>query len=314
MNKGVYYRGKTARAWYNFTESLAYALLYRPTPKELIYSKHIKYGTEKLQYINTYCPKAAVNRKKPLFIYIHGGGWISGLTDMRNTYIMNWAKLGFYTASISYSYAPDKVFPTQLHEIFKAIDFIFDSAEENNIDTNNIVIGGESAGGYYISFVAACTADHSLFDKLEIDFRHKEHFKLKAMVSHCGCYNLQFLTDPKKPQSKFPDIKMMVSSFVGKPYKKTAEFLKTEEGAIYSPPVTTSFPPVFITWCEKDFLRFEAFDIMKKFDELGITYEQFKGDGIISQHAWTIVTIFSKGKLCFEKSKEFVTKFLPDYF
>ncbi len=310
MKKSVYYRGKTARYWYNFTESLAYALLYRPTPEELIYTKHEKYGEDKLQYINTYCRKDSLDKKKPLFIYVHGGGWISGLTDMRNTYIKNWAKLGFYTTSISYSYAPEKIFPAQLHEIFAAIDYIMDKAEENNVDCNNIVISGESAGGYYISFIAACADDPSLLDKLGINFRHRDTFKLKAMISHCGCYNLQQLTDPSKPQSKFPDVKMMISSFVGMTKKETAEFLKTENGAVYSPPITKGFPPVFITWCTQDKLRYEAFDVMKKFDELGIPYEQFKGDGIISQHAWTIVTVFKKGKLCFEKAAEFAAKYV----
>ena len=134
MKKSVYYRGKVGQYWYNFTECLAYALLWRTTPDELIYTKHEQYGDGKLQYINTYCRKDALDKKKPLFIYIHGGGWISGITDMRNTYIKNWAKLGFYTSSISYSYAPEKIFPSQLHEIFSAIDFILDKAEENNVD------------------------------------------------------------------------------------------------------------------------------------------------------------------------------------
>lgn len=309
MKKSVYYRGKTARYWYNFTESLAYGILYRPVPQELDKGK-MKYGSEKLQYINTFCRKDLKNRKKPLFIYIHGGGWISGLTDMRNTYIMNWAQKGFYTASISYSYAPDKIFPAQLHEVFAAIDCILDSAEENCIDTENIVIAGESAGGYYISFVAACAADKTLLDKLGITFRHRDSFRLKAMVSHCGCYNLRYLTDPEKPQSKFPDIRMMISSFVGRPYKETAQLLKTQEGSLYSPPVTEGFPPMFITWCTQDKLRFEAFDLMKKLDTLGVPYEQFRGDGIISQHAWTIVTIVKKGRECLEKTFDFVMPLL----
>ena len=310
MKKTVYYRGKIGQYWYNFTECLAYALLWRPTPDELIYTKHEKYGDEKLQYINTYCRKDALDKKKPLFIYIHGGGWISGVTDMRNTYIKNWAKLGFYTSSISYSYAPEKIFPAQLHEIFAAIDHILDKAEENNIDTDNIVISGESAGGYYISYVAACAADPTLLDKLGISFRHRDTFKLKAMVSHCGCYDLRSMADPAKPQSKFPDIRMMISSFVGLPPDEALEYLKSDEGAICTPPVTKGFPPVFITWCTQDKLRFEAFDEMQRFDELGIPYEQFRGDGIISQHAWTIVTVFKKGKLCFEKAVEFVSKYV----
>lgn len=313
MNK-LYLRGMTGQLWYNFTECLAYTLLYRRTPKELIYEKKVPYGSEKRQYLNIYCRKDRKNTKKPLFIYIHGGGWISGITEMRNNYISNWAKLGFFTVSVSYTYAPQKVFPAQLHEIFSAIDFIFDNAEKYNIDTENIVIAGESAGGYFVSYLAAIADDKSLLDKLGINFRHRDSFSLKAMVTHCGCYNIERLTNKDKKQSKFPDIKMMTNSFFLKNRDELRQWLKTEEGKLASPPVTKGYPPTFVTWCSQDYLRYEAFDLMKEFDELGVPYEQFKGDGIISQHAWTIVTVFKKGRECFEMAKDFVCKYLPEYF
>lgn len=314
MERKLYFRGMLGQAWYNSSEALAYALLYRPTPKELVYKPKVSYGPERMNYINIYYPKESENKKKPLFIYIHGGGWVSGITDMRNNYISNWAKLGFFTASVSYSYAPQKVFPFQLKEIIAAIDFLFDKADEYSVDTDNIVIAGESAGGYYISYLAAIAADNSLLDKLGIEFRHKDEFSIKAMVSHSGCFDIERLTDTNKPQSRFPDIKMMLSSFFGKSHKELVSWLKTEDGKLASPPVTKGYPPVFVAWCAKDYLRYESFDLLKQLDELGIENEQFKGDGIISMHAWTIVTVFKKGKDCFKKASDFVTRYLPEYF
>lgn len=314
MDKKLYVRGMAGQYWYNFTEGLAYTLLYRPTPSDIVYEPKVKYGKEKMQYINMYYQKALEKKKKPLFIYVHGGGWISGITEMRNNYIMNWAKLGFFTASISYTYAPQKVFPYQLKEIFSAIDYLFDNKDKYNFDTDNIVVAGESAGGYFISYLAAAADDKELLSKLGIEFRHKDEFSIKAMVSHCGGYNVHRLTDSEKPQSKFPDIKMMLRTFFGKSKDEIIPWLKSEEGKLASPPVTKGFPPMFISWCSRDYLRYEAFDLMKELDELGVPYEVFKGDGIIGNHAWTIVTVFKKGKECFEKSKEFVLPYLPEYF
>ena len=136
------------------------------------------YGDKKLNYINTFCRDDLKDTKKPLFLYIHGGGWISGITEMRNPYITNWAELGFYCASISYSYAPQEVFPTQIKEIFTAIDYIVDHAEGLNIDTENVVIAGESAGGYYITFVSHCLSHPEVLEKLGIEFRNADKIKM----------------------------------------------------------------------------------------------------------------------------------------
>lgn len=314
MDKKVYARAMAGQYWYNFTEALAYALLYRPTPKELVYEPRVRYGKDKDEYINIYYPKDAANKKKPLFIYVHGGGWISGINDMRNNYISNWAKLGFLTASINYTPAPQKVYPAQIGEIFKGIDYLFDNAEKYNIDTDNIVVAGESAGGYFVSYLASVAADKTLPQKLGLEFRHCEEFNINAIVTHSGCFNLKRLLDPQKEQSKFPDVKMMVRSYLGRRRNEVVQWLDSEEAKYVSPVVTKDFPPAFVTWTAADKLRFDSFDFIKELEQNGVPHAQFKGDGIISQHAWTIVTVFEKGRICFEKTKEFVLPYLPEYF
>ncbi len=306
----LYLRGLIGQYWYNFTELLAYCILYRPTPKNLLYERKIKYGEDKLQYINTYTRKDINNEKKPLLIYIHGGGWISGLTGMRNSYVKNWAQKGFYVASISYSYAPQKIFPHQLKEIYAAIDFILDNAEKNKIDTDKIVIAGESAGGYFISYVASCISNPPRLDKLGINFKHQDTFKINALVAHSGCYNLCRLTDDNKEQSHFPDVKMMIESFIGKDLESTKKLLNSEEGSIYSPVIDHNFPPSFVVWTDKDKLRYEAFDFSKELQENNVPFLLYKSDGITGLHGWSIVTVFKKAKKCFDATIDFVSQYL----
>lgn len=292
--------------WYNFTEALVHGLLLRPTPKELIYNKKIKYGNEKLQYINTYCRKDLAEEKKPLLIYIHGGSWVSGITEMRNSYISEWAEKGFFTAAISYSYAPQKVFPYQLGEVFSAVDFISDNAEKYNIDLNNVVLAGESAGGYFISYVASSLSDSSALDELGIKFRHQKDIKVKALVSICGCYDLQRLSDKSKPQASFPDLKTMITSYLGKSYNEAVTQINSEKGYLYSPTVNDGYPPSFLIWGDKDKLRYETFDFAAELENFNIPYQLYKADGAIGMHAWPIVKLFKKSRECFEKTFEFV--------
>lgn len=314
MKKSLYLRGTTAKYWYNATELLAMAILHRPVPGQIEYMPKVKYGERQQEYFNLFSPKNTLNKKRPLFLYIHGGGWISGVTQMRDTYVSAWAEKGFFAASVSYTYAPQKTFPFQLREIFKAIDFLYDHAEEYGIDMDNVVVSGESAGGYFISYLAACCCDNSLLDELNITFRHRKDFRIKAIISNCGCYSVESLTDKSKPQSKFPDIRMMLSAFTGMPLKQLREYLKTPQGKLLNPKITKDFPPCFVIWGDKDFLRYDAFDFIKKLDALGVEHQQFKADGIIGMHAWALAICVQKGKDCFNESLRFAKKHLPDHF
>lgn len=310
MDKKLYFRGIVGRYWYNFTELLAYALTFKPTPKDVIYTKKLHYGSEKQQYINTYENKSLTDAKKPMLIYIHGGGWISGITEMRNRYIYEWVKKGYYVASVNYTYAPDKVYPYQLTEIFSAIDFILDNAENSNIDTDNIVLAGESAGGYFITYVANCASDSSKIEKLNINFRHRDTFKVKAIVSHCGCYSIDRITDSSKKQSSFPDMQMMTSCFMGMTINEIRDAIGADEYKLISPVITKDFPPTFVTWGDKDLLRYEAFDFAEELKKNNVPYVLFKSDGIIGLHAWSIVTLFKKSRICLDETFKFVEQYI----
>ena len=54
MDKKVYNRAMLGQYWYNSTEVLAYALLYRKTPDELTYLPRVHYGEGKYEYINIF--------------------------------------------------------------------------------------------------------------------------------------------------------------------------------------------------------------------------------------------------------------------
>lgn len=314
MDKKIYYRGRIGTYWYNLTEGLAYAITGRPIPENVHYEKKVHYGSDKNQYMNLLCLKESLGKKKPLFIYIHGGGWVSGITEMRNAYIMNWVKKGFFACSVNYTYAPQKIFPAQLQEIYSALDFIFDNAAKYNYDTENIVIAGESAGGYFISYLAGCVGDPSPLDKLGITFRNRDKFKIKALVSHCSCFNLEHLSNPQKPQSAFPDMKMMLEAFTGMKRDELFSFLQTPEGKLLNPQVNEDFPPCFLTWGTMDALRHDTKDFANELRKYNIPYRMFKADGSIGSHAWSIVTMLKKGKICLSETFDFVLPYLPGYF
>ncbi|MBR5232685.1 MAG: alpha/beta hydrolase [Clostridia bacterium] len=293
MNK-VYLRGLIGQKWYNFTEFLVYGLSYKKNPYNLFYYEKVKYGADKLQYVNIYQNKD--NKKRPLLIYIHGGSWVSGITEMRNQYIMKWAERGFNTASISYSYAPQKVYPFQLQEMFDAVDFLYDNKDKYNFDFDNIVLAGESAGGYFVSYLASVLSDTSSLEKLGLTFRNIKKLKVKALVTLSGCYDLKRLSDKSNPQSYFPDLKTMIKSYLGMSYDKALAYINSEDGKYISPQVNSSYPPSFLVWGDKDLLRYESFDFAEQLEENNVPYRLYKADGLIGMHAWSLVMLFKKSR------------------
>lgn len=314
MDKKLYMRGIAAGCFYTATELLALTLTYRPVPKDIEYNKNVRYGNEKNNYMYTYSRKDLKNCKKPLLIYVHGGAWVSGLLVMRNPYVCKWAEKGFFASSINYSFAPKKVFPDAIKELFCALDYIIDRADEYNIDTENILIAGESAGGYFISHIIDGINNPEKLKALGIEFRNADKVKIKAMVSHSGAFVFENLMNPEKKQSKYPDMKMMITTFTGKTMKELKEFVKTEKGKLLSPEFRTDFPPSFLVWCTRDPLRYETFDLAEKFNELGVTYKTFKGDGAVGNHAWTIVTMFKKARICLDQTFDFTLPYFSEYF
>lgn len=97
---------------------------------------------------------AASKTKAPCIIVIHGGSWAGGdqkqLPDI-NSYFAN---KGYNVAAISYRLAPENKSPAPVEDTKDALNYLIKNADRLNIDTNNFILLGRSAGGQ-IALVAA---------------------------------------------------------------------------------------------------------------------------------------------------------------
>ncbi len=303
MKKWAYFKGAVGGWFMNLGEYPVSWLLHRKPKENITVKNKVPYGEGKREYLNLIYDHT-VTEKQPAFIYIHGGGWCSGLPQMRNTYCMEYAERGWVSANIAYEYAPKMTFPDQFKQIYKGIDWLYDHADEYNIDMSKVTLGGESAGGYFIFYMATMAKDHTLYDKLGIDFKHRDEFDVKAVVSNCGAIDFATLID-----SKFFGMKYMINAFTGYSHKEIRANLDKDEIKILSPVVKESFPPTMLICAKSDFLKVESYAMAKKFDELGVTYKLHETGGILSMHAFPLATIEKRGKACLKDTIEFITPF-----
>jgi arylformamidase len=98
------------------------------------------------------CGKTAA----PLFVFIHGGYWQRNEKERFSFVVPGPRSRGINVAVPGYTLAPDATLTDIVAEIRSALNFLVERARELSFDSNNIYVGGWSAGGH----LAALVADH----------------------------------------------------------------------------------------------------------------------------------------------------------
>jgi len=84
----------------------------------------------------------------PVMIFIHGGAWRSGKRSDYLPYLIDYAKKGFVTVTVSYRLVKQAIFPAAVQDVNCAVKWIKSHAGEYGIDPDRVVLIGGSAGGH----------------------------------------------------------------------------------------------------------------------------------------------------------------------
>lgn len=96
----------------------------------------------------------------PVFIYFHGGGWVTGDLDTHEVVCRAVAKrAGCIVVAPDFRSAPEHRYPAALDDCWAVTNWIADHAAEIGGDTSRIAVGGDSAGGNLAAVVARRARD-----------------------------------------------------------------------------------------------------------------------------------------------------------
>lgn len=82
------------------------------------------------------------------YLQIHGGGFMidrAEAGEVRNIELAS--TLGVTVLAVDYRLAPENPYPAALDDCYSALLWLVENADELNISTNRIAVGGDSAGG-----------------------------------------------------------------------------------------------------------------------------------------------------------------------
>jgi acetyl esterase len=99
----------------------------------------------------------------PLFINIHGGGFVLGAAEMDDPHMMNVAEnAGVKIISVDYSLAPEFPFPKGVEEYYAVVKYAKEHPDEFGIDPERIAVGGQSAGGNFTAAICLMENERKL--------------------------------------------------------------------------------------------------------------------------------------------------------
>ena len=279
--KGCYYRydkigiPKPPRGYPNFTLlKAAYIIglvkivnLKPEVPNSIIEYKDIEYKKidDSSLKLDIYKLKK-LDRPTPVLIFIHGGGWRTGNRSDYLPYLIDFAKQGYVTATVSYRLVKKAKFPAAVKDVKCAVKWIRVHAKDYFIDPKKIAVIGGSAGGH-LAMMVGYSSDETDFDgNCMCD---SVSSRVQAVVNLYGSADLT---------TEYAISRYETTDFIGQSYDEIPEIYQQASPISY---ITGDDPPTLIFHGTIDELvPVRQSDLLqKRLDEMGVPneYHRLKG-------------------------------------
>lgn len=299
MDSKSYKKGIRVGKFLDLTEYAIIPILHRNT-KDLKITKNLRYGDGPREEYDV----IELDREtlRPVIFYVHGGGFISGVRAMRTYISAEYARAGYRVFNLDYQLAPSEVFPYQIHQLAKAIDYVISKKEEYNLDLSKVIIAGESAGGFLSSYLANVITNENLSKAIGVKLKSQGEFNLDSVVLLNGCYSAKSMS--KLP---FPNMPTFVKSFFDAT-KEELEQMDEEKVSLLSAldHITPSFPKTVVGRSKADGLDAESVLLTEQLKANNVPYVEFMAGGINSPHGWCLATFTKEGKRCLDITLDYI--------
>ncbi|OAA59870.1 Alpha/beta hydrolase fold-3 [Niveomyces insectorum RCEF 264] len=234
----------------------------------------------------TYRAVDATDTVTPLYIHLHGGGYLFGTLASEDDVCAGLTlRTGVVVLNVNYRHTPEHVYPTAWHDVQDALVWVHAHAESLNIDPQRIVVGGISAGAH----LAASLVLEQHLGRLPVALPPLagQVLMIPCVVNaYCYAPQLAQLTDPAvssvRENADAPILPMRTMLFFTDLVMagQTADPADTNlNPGNATPEQVRGLPPTVFGICGLDPLRDEGFLYAKKLAEAGVPTDVhlFKG-------------------------------------
>ena len=209
--------------------------------------------------LDLYLPHDALLRYgkvTPVYIDIHGGGFMYGYKELNRNFCTHLAQRGFAVFSVNYRLIPSTDFMGQLGDVLTALTWIKNHLDEYPVSPDRIFLTGDSAGGTLALYTLAVESDDQFAQMLGLK---PAGLRPRGAAFVSGLFDLapyvSVDTEDRQPSSSPTDDLAMVApsffrSFVHAGGDQAAD-LTTMVDMVH-------LPPVFLNTSADDFLQGDA--------------------------------------------------------
>ena len=269
--------------------------------------KDIAYGSEKLNTGDLYYIPEILNdgKKHPLIVYYHGGAFLAGDKKYRVAICEYYAKEGYFVFCPNYRMPPEVDYKGLIIDCVDSLNFVEKLAEKYNFDLENIVLTGDSAGGYLASYLAAIKYNEYLCEKIGCE---KIKPDLKGLMLMCGIYDLEVLMKGTSLMGVIPETARTLLKYN---FKNDFSNIKDFPDYEYISPATfvnDKWCSAFICWADDDLVcQGQGEPMAERLKAVVPFYDQYHINGILNNHCFHLTPKSNKyAKECLQKSLDFL--------
>ena len=210
----------------------------------------------------------------PVFIFIHGGGWILGDYPTHKRLVRDLVvESGMAAVFVNYTPSPEAHYPQAINEIYAATRWVAANGKEIGVDGGNLAVVGNSVGGNMTGVTALMAKEHQgpaiklaimMWPVTDASFTQESYEKFGAE---------RFLTEP-------------LMKWMWDQYTTDLEARKEIHSSLLNATVDQlrGLPPTLIQVAQNDILRDEGEAYGRKLELAGVTVTTVRYNGMI--HDW----------------------------
>ncbi|MFH7013564.1 alpha/beta hydrolase fold domain-containing protein [Flavobacterium sp. FlaQc-52] len=126
---------------------------------DIVYNKQKERALHLDSFVNS-----KEEKRNPVVILIHGGGWKSGNKNQMWVLAQEIASKGYTCFTVEYRLSPEAKYPQAIYDVKNAIKFIKDNAKRFHADPNKIAVLGCSSGGQMAALIGTTNEDLAFED------------------------------------------------------------------------------------------------------------------------------------------------------
>lgn len=207
----------------------------------------------------------------PVFMFIHGGGWVLGDFPTHQRMVRDLVVLsGAVAVFVNYTPTPDAAYPRAIHEIYAATRWVAEHGQDIRVDGKRLAVVGNSVGGN----MTAVTA-------LKAKQLGRPDIKFQAML--WPIVDADFTTPSYRAFGKDRFLttslmKWMYDMYIPDPSQRKDIFASPLQADVEQ---LRGLPPALIQVAENDILRDEGEAFGRKLDEAGVPVTCIRYNGMI---------------------------------